>query len=77
MNNHSATRRRRDRGRNKVHHVYAKCTGRYALHLEVEFSGTLNECRAFVRAKVKQGRPTQFNQISRLPHDAASRRYLP
>ena len=59
------------------HRVYAKCNGGRDLYLQVEFTGTRSQCETFIRLKVRQGRPTHFNFISRLPMDKAARRYLP
>lgn len=63
-------------GARKIHHVYAKCNNGKEISLQTEMSGTRSECLAYVRAKVRNNRPTHFNFISSLTLEAAERRYL-
>lgn len=64
--------------RSKIHHVYARCTGRGPeQYLQAEFRGTRSQCETYLRAKARWGLPTQAYFISCLNIDRASRRYLP
>lgn len=59
-------------------HVYAICKGSGPdQYLQREFTGTRAQCNAFIAEKVRQGRPTHFNEVSSLDWDAAARKFLP
>lgn len=59
-------------------HVYARCKGTGPdQYLTREFSGTHSECKAYIARKVRNGRPTHFNEISSKDWKAAEKAFLP
>lgn len=47
-------------------YVYAKCVSGRRHYLEKSFTGTRKECKDYVQDRVRNGRPTQFLEVSSL-----------
>lgn len=63
---------------NREYHVYAICKGSSPdQYLTREMSGTRRKCEAYIRQKVRAGRPTHFNVVSSRDWEAAEKAFLP